>query len=130
MYTKLNASRSYVYAVGRACDRGQISRRDCAGAILYSSDRAVEVTMEGMQMLGGNGYINGKRVQPSLCISPLCPPPPLQMTQLTMYSSHPYLRTHARARRIPGSPYAARRTSVHSRSGHARDPTDVDRPNV
>ncbi|KAG8985757.1 hypothetical protein FRB95_004256 [Tulasnella sp. JGI-2019a] len=58
MYTKLNASRSYVYAVGRACDRGQISRRDCAGAILYSSDRAVEVTMDAMQCLGGNGYIN------------------------------------------------------------------------
>jgi isovaleryl-CoA dehydrogenase len=59
MYTKLGASRSYVYAVGRACDNGAISRRDCAGAILYSSDRAVEVTMEAMQCLGGNGYING-----------------------------------------------------------------------
>lgn len=58
MYTKLNASRSYVYAVARACDAGQISRRDCAGVILYSSDRAVEVTMEAMQALGGNGYIN------------------------------------------------------------------------
>ncbi|KAG8690931.1 hypothetical protein FRC11_008020 [Ceratobasidium sp. 423] len=58
MYTKLNASRSYVYAVARACDRGDISRRDCAGAILYSSDRAVEVAMDAMQCLGGNGYIN------------------------------------------------------------------------
>ncbi|KAG8914844.1 hypothetical protein FRC00_010395 [Tulasnella sp. 408] len=58
MYTKMNASRSYVYAVGRACDKGQISRRDCAGAILYSSDRAVEVAMDAMQCLGGNGYIN------------------------------------------------------------------------
>lgn len=58
MYTKLGASRSYVYAVGRACDNGAISRRDCAGAILYSSDRAVEVTMDAMQCLGGNGYIN------------------------------------------------------------------------
>ncbi|KAI7958009.1 hypothetical protein MJO29_006226 [Puccinia striiformis f. sp. tritici] len=58
MYTKLNASRSYVYAVGRACDLGQISRRDCAGAILYSSDRALEVAIDAMQMLGGNGYIN------------------------------------------------------------------------
>ncbi|KAI0722416.1 acyl-CoA dehydrogenase/oxidase [Fomitopsis betulina] len=58
MYTKLNASRSYVYAVAKACDQGKVSRRDCAGAILYSSDRAVEVTMEAMQMLGGNGYIN------------------------------------------------------------------------
>lgn len=58
MYTKINASRSYVYAVARACDRGHISRRDCAGAILYSTERAVEVAMEGMQCLGGNGYIN------------------------------------------------------------------------
>ncbi|CAE7221052.1 unnamed protein product [Rhizoctonia solani] len=58
MYTKLNASRSYVYAVARACDRGDISRRDCAGAILYSSDRAVEVAEDAMQCLGGNGYIN------------------------------------------------------------------------
>ncbi|KIM72220.1 hypothetical protein PILCRDRAFT_82059 [Piloderma croceum F 1598] len=58
MYTKLNASRSYVYAVARACDRGQISRRDCAGAILYSTEKAVEVALEGMQCLGGNGYIN------------------------------------------------------------------------
>jgi len=58
MYTKLNASRSYVYAVARACDLGQISRKDCAGAILYSTEKAVEVTLEGMQCLGGNGYIN------------------------------------------------------------------------
>jgi len=58
MYTKLNASRSYVYAVARACDRGQISRRDCAGAILYSTEKAVEVALEAMQCLGGNGYIN------------------------------------------------------------------------
>ncbi|KZT09774.1 acyl-CoA dehydrogenase NM domain-like protein [Laetiporus sulphureus 93-53] len=58
MYTKLNASRSYVYAVAKACDQGKVSRRDCAGAILYSSDRAVEVTMDAMQCLGGNGYIN------------------------------------------------------------------------
>ncbi|KDQ10587.1 hypothetical protein BOTBODRAFT_36104 [Botryobasidium botryosum FD-172 SS1] len=58
MYTKLNASRSYVYAVARACDQGNVSRRDCAGAILYSSDRAVEVALDAMQCLGGNGYIN------------------------------------------------------------------------
>jgi alkylation response protein AidB-like acyl-CoA dehydrogenase len=58
MYTKLSASRAYVYAVARACDAGHISRRDCAGVILYSSDRAVEVTSEAMQSLGGNGYIN------------------------------------------------------------------------
>ncbi|KAF8275272.1 acyl-CoA dehydrogenase NM domain-like protein [Lactarius quietus] len=58
MYTKLNASRSYVYAVARACDQGQISRKDCAGAILYSTEKAVEVASEAMQCLGGNGYIN------------------------------------------------------------------------
>ncbi|MCO5613749.1 hypothetical protein L7F22_068027 [Adiantum nelumboides] len=57
MYTKLSAARSYVYAVARACDAGHISRRDCAGAILYSTDRAIEVALEGMQTLGGNGYI-------------------------------------------------------------------------
>lgn len=58
MYTSLNASRSYVYAVARACDKGQISRRDCAGAILYSTEKAIEVALEAMQCLGGNGYIN------------------------------------------------------------------------
>ncbi|KAG2019978.1 acyl-CoA dehydrogenase [Coprinopsis cinerea AmutBmut pab1-1] len=58
MYTKLSASRAYVYAVARACDQGRISRKDCAGAILYSTEKAVEVTLEGMQCLGGNGYIN------------------------------------------------------------------------
>ncbi|KAF9013930.1 acyl-CoA dehydrogenase NM domain-like protein [Cyathus striatus] len=58
MYTKLNASRSYVYSVARACDKGKISRRDCAGAILYSTEKAVEVALEAMQCLGGNGYIN------------------------------------------------------------------------
>ncbi|KAI0818982.1 acyl-CoA dehydrogenase/oxidase [Irpex lacteus] len=60
MYTKMNAARSYVYAVARACDDGKVSRRDCAGVILYSSDRAVEVALEAMQCLGGNGYINGE----------------------------------------------------------------------
>ena len=59
MYTKLTASRSLVYAVGRACDSGHVSRRDCAGAILYSTEKAVEVALEAMQCLGGNGYING-----------------------------------------------------------------------
>ncbi|KAL1691326.1 acyl-CoA dehydrogenase/oxidase [Schizophyllum commune] len=58
MYTKLNASRSYVYAVARACDNGRISRRDCAGAILYSTEKAIEVCIEAQQCFGGNGYIN------------------------------------------------------------------------
>ncbi|KAN0064016.1 hypothetical protein ACQY0O_003622 [Thecaphora frezii] len=58
MYTRLGASRAYVYAVGRACDAGKVSRRDCAGAILYSSDACVAVTSEAMQTCGGNGYTN------------------------------------------------------------------------
>ncbi|KAJ2756981.1 hypothetical protein GGI19_000431 [Coemansia pectinata] len=58
MYTKLNASRAYVYAVARACDLGQISNKDCAGVILYSAERATEVALDAIQCLGGNGYIN------------------------------------------------------------------------
>ncbi|PVU89330.1 hypothetical protein BB561_005429 [Smittium simulii] len=58
MYTKLNASRAYVYAVARACDDGHISSKDCAGAILYSAERATEVALDAIQCLGGNGYIN------------------------------------------------------------------------
>ncbi|KAI7872393.1 acyl-CoA dehydrogenase/oxidase [Spinellus fusiger] len=58
MYTKLNASRAYVYAVGRACDQGNISNKDCAGAILYSAERATEVALDAIQCLGGNGYTN------------------------------------------------------------------------
>ncbi|KAJ2514930.1 hypothetical protein H4217_005482 [Coemansia sp. RSA 1939] len=56
MYTKLSASRAYVYAVARACDRGQISPKDCAGAILYAAERATEVALDAIQCLGGNGY--------------------------------------------------------------------------
>lgn len=58
MYTKLNASRAYVYAVGKACDEGVISNKDCAGVILYSAERATEVALDAIQCLGGNGYIN------------------------------------------------------------------------
>ncbi|ORX45128.1 acyl-CoA dehydrogenase NM domain-like protein [Hesseltinella vesiculosa] len=58
MYTKLNASRAYVYAVGRACDNGKVSNKDCAGAILYSAERATEVALDAIQCLGGNGYTN------------------------------------------------------------------------
>ncbi|KAJ2715483.1 hypothetical protein H4R19_001185 [Coemansia spiralis] len=58
MYTKLNASRAYVYAVARACDEGRVSSKDCAGAILYSAERATEVALDAIQCLGGNGYIN------------------------------------------------------------------------
>ncbi|CAG8622269.1 3876_t:CDS:10 [Paraglomus brasilianum] len=58
MYTKLNASRTYVYSVARACDAGHISNRDCAGVILYAAERATEVALDAIQCLGGNGYIN------------------------------------------------------------------------
>ena len=56
MYTKMNASRAYVYAVAKACDRA--TRKDAAGAILYSAERATEMTLDAIQILGGNGYIN------------------------------------------------------------------------
>ncbi|TNY24804.1 acyl-CoA dehydrogenase/oxidase [Rhodotorula diobovata] len=62
MFTKVSASRAYLYSVARACDAGHVSRRDCAGAILYSSDRAVEVCLEALQMLGGNGYTHDYEV--------------------------------------------------------------------
>ncbi|CAG8610754.1 475_t:CDS:10 [Ambispora gerdemannii] len=58
MYTKLNASRAYVYSVARACDNGHVSNRDCAGVILYAAERATEVALDAIQCLGGNGYIN------------------------------------------------------------------------
>ncbi len=58
MYTVLNASRAYVYAVGAACDRGETTRKDAAGAILYSAERATQCALDAIQILGGNGYIN------------------------------------------------------------------------
>jgi isovaleryl-CoA dehydrogenase len=58
MYTGLNAARAYVYAVARACDRGQTARKDAAGAILYAAERATQMALEAIQALGGNGYIN------------------------------------------------------------------------
>ncbi|PVU87267.1 hypothetical protein BB559_006134 [Furculomyces boomerangus] len=58
MYTKLCASRAYVYAIGRALDNGHRSNKDCAGVILYSAERATEVALDAIQCLGGNGYIN------------------------------------------------------------------------
>jgi isovaleryl-CoA dehydrogenase len=58
MYTHLNAARAYVYAVARACDRGETTRKDAAGAILFSSDKATQLALEAIQILGGNGYIN------------------------------------------------------------------------
>ena len=57
MFTTMNASRAYVYAVAHACDRGEVDRKDCAGAILYSAERATWMALEAIQALGGNGYI-------------------------------------------------------------------------
>jgi isovaleryl-CoA dehydrogenase len=56
MYTALSASRSYIYAVARACDRGQVDRKDAAGCILYAAEKATWMALEAIQILGGNGY--------------------------------------------------------------------------
>lgn len=58
MYTRLNACRAYVYAVGAACDRGETTRKDAAGAILYAAENATQAALDAIQVLGGNGYIN------------------------------------------------------------------------
>src|SRR5690242_15062071 len=58
MYVTLNAAKAYVYAVARACDRGETTREDAAGAILYAAERATWMALETIQCLGGNGYIN------------------------------------------------------------------------
>ena len=58
MYTTMNACKAYVYAVARACDRGETTRKDSAGCILYSAEKATQVALESIQCLGGNGYIN------------------------------------------------------------------------
>ncbi len=58
MYVTLSASRAYVYAVAKACDRGQTTRKDAAGAILYAAEKGVWMALEAIQCLGGNGYIN------------------------------------------------------------------------
>lgn len=58
MYTTLNASRAYLYAVAKACDRGETTRKDAAGVILYTSERATQMALQAIQCLGGNGYIN------------------------------------------------------------------------
>lgn len=58
MYTTMNACRAYVYAVAKACNRGETSRKDCAGVILYAAEKATWMALEAIQTLGGNGYIN------------------------------------------------------------------------
>jgi isovaleryl-CoA dehydrogenase len=58
MYTRMNASRAYVYAVAKACDAGKTTRKDAAGAILYAAEAATQLALDAIQILGGNGYIN------------------------------------------------------------------------
>ncbi len=58
MYTTMNACKAYVYAVAQACDRGGVTRKDAAGAILYASEKATWMALEAIQCLGGNGYIS------------------------------------------------------------------------
>ncbi|ROT99668.1 isovaleryl-CoA dehydrogenase [Marinobacter sp. R17] len=58
MYTELAACRAYLYSVAQACDRGETTRKDAAGVILYTSERATKMALEAIQILGGNGYIN------------------------------------------------------------------------
>ncbi len=58
MYVVMNAAKAYVYAVAKACDRGEVTRKDASGAILYSAEKATAMALEAIQCLGGNGYIN------------------------------------------------------------------------
>jgi isovaleryl-CoA dehydrogenase len=58
MYAALNASKAFVYAVARACDRGEVTRKDAAAAILFTSEKATWMALEAIQCLGGSGYIN------------------------------------------------------------------------
>jgi isovaleryl-CoA dehydrogenase len=58
MYTTMNAARAYVYAVAAACDRGETTRKDAAGCILYAAEKATLIALDAIQLLGGNGYIN------------------------------------------------------------------------
>lgn len=58
MYTVMNAARAYVYAVASACDRGQTTRKDAAGCVLFAAEKATQMSLDAIQLLGGNGYIN------------------------------------------------------------------------
>jgi isovaleryl-CoA dehydrogenase len=58
MYTTMNACRSYVYVCGKAADRGELTRQDAAGCLLYAAEKATWMALEAIQSLGGNGYIN------------------------------------------------------------------------
>ncbi|TSE02387.1 isovaleryl-CoA dehydrogenase [Mesorhizobium intechi] len=58
MYTVMNAARAYVYAVAAACDRGRTTRKDAAGCVLFAAEKATQMALDAIQLLGGNGYIN------------------------------------------------------------------------
>ena len=58
MYTTMNASRAYVYICGKAADRGEITRQDAAGCLMFAAEKATWMALEAIQSLGGNGYIN------------------------------------------------------------------------
>lgn len=58
MYTGMNAAKSYIYTVAKACDRGETTRKDAAGVILYSAELATKMALDAIQLLGGNGYVN------------------------------------------------------------------------
>jgi isovaleryl-CoA dehydrogenase len=58
MYANMNAARSYVYAVAQACDRGEVTRKDAAGCVLFAAEKATQSALDALQLLGGNGYIN------------------------------------------------------------------------
>ncbi|MDO6620808.1 isovaleryl-CoA dehydrogenase [Shewanella sp. 6_MG-2023] len=58
MYTGMNAAKSYIYNVAKSCDRGETTRKDAAGAILYSAELATKMSLDAIQLLGGNGYVN------------------------------------------------------------------------
>ncbi|MDP3895049.1 MAG: acyl-CoA dehydrogenase family protein, partial [Mesorhizobium sp.] len=58
MYTTLNACRAYVYAVAAACDRGETTRKDAAGCVLFAAEKATQSALDAIQLLGGNGYVN------------------------------------------------------------------------
>jgi isovaleryl-CoA dehydrogenase len=58
MYTEISACRAYLYAVAKACDHGAVNRKDAAGVILYTAEKATQMALQAIQILGGNGYIN------------------------------------------------------------------------
>ena len=58
MYTTMNACRNYLYNTAKAADQGHVSNKDCAGVILYCAEKATQIALDAIQILGGNGYIN------------------------------------------------------------------------